>query len=106
MTTATWALVIVGLVSASGGVAALARWVPRLRPGRTRRELGQLRRQHELLRTALWMLTSAHGERWEVNRKVRDMLMLDGWTPDEDLRAEVGDYSLSRLRDRVPGVTE
>ena len=88
-------------------------WLTSIRPGSTRREGGQLRseiaesrsetdqlrRRIDLLQNATWLNVSATGEAYEDNDKVRSMIMLDGWRPDDALRGQVGDYSLDRLMD-------
>jgi hypothetical protein len=83
MTVATWILAIATTVLALEGGTALLQWTNRLRPGRTRRELDELRREVTLLHTAAWMdvSTAGQGRRTEVDEKVRTMLMLDGWHP-------------------------
>jgi hypothetical protein len=40
------------------------------------------------------MSVASHGQAYDVNRKVRNIVTLDGWQPDDDLRARVGDWSL------------
>jgi hypothetical protein len=106
MTIATWILAIATLAIAAEGATALVQWTNRFRLGRTCSELEQLRRELALLHHAAWMDVSSQGQRYEVDDKVRAMLMLDGWKPNDELRAEVGDYSLSRIQEDIPGVTD
>jgi hypothetical protein len=86
---------------ATEGAAFLRNWLTQIRPGRTRREVetlqqraDDLERSTELLQTAIWMSVSSHGQPYEVAKKVRTMVMLDGWRRDDQLRAQAGDYSL------------
>src|SRR5450755_3151546 len=92
MTIATWILAIATTVLALEGGTALLQWTNRLRPGRTRRELDELRREVALLHTAAWMdvTTAGQGRRTDVDEKVRAMLMLDGWRPDIQLAEQAG----------------
>lgn len=108
MLTATWILAIATALLAIEGGTALLTWTDRLRPGRTRRELNQLRREVTLLHTAAWMdvATAGQGSRTDVDEKVRTMLMLDGWTPDMDLAQQAGYFNLDRLHGDIPGVTD
>ncbi len=52
MTVATWILVIATLALAIEGGTALLQWMEHLRPGRTRREIEQVKRQITLLQHA------------------------------------------------------
>jgi hypothetical protein len=105
MTVATWILAIATAVLAIEGGTALLTWTDRLRPGRTRRELDQIRREVSLLHHAAWIDVTAEGqgERYEVDEKVRTMLMLDGWRPDPELAEQAGYFSMDRLRGDTPG---
>jgi hypothetical protein len=103
MTIATWILAIATMALALEGATFLKNWLTQIRPGRTKADIQALQqrahhleRRSDLLQTALWMSVSSHGvssQAYDVNRKIRDMVMLDGWEPDDQLRAEVGDYS-------------
>ena len=109
MTVATWILAIATTVLAIEGGTALLAWTDRLRPGRTRRELAQLRREVNLLHHAAWMdvTTAGQGSRTDVDEKVRTMLMHDGWRPDMDLVEQARYFSLDRLGEGgIPGVTD
>jgi hypothetical protein len=108
MTIATWILAIATTAIAVEGGTALLQWTNRLRPGRTRRELEQLRREVALLHHAAWIdvATAGQGSRTDVDEKVRTMLMLDGWRPDMDLAEQAGYFNLDRLRGGIPGVTD
>jgi hypothetical protein len=74
-------------------------------PGRTRRELDELRREVELLYTAAWMdvSTAGQGSRTDVDDKVRAMLMLDGWQPDMRLTEQAGYFDIRRIQDNSFG---
>jgi hypothetical protein len=104
MTVATWILAIATAVLALEGGTALLQWTNRLRPGRTRRELDELRREVTLLHTAAWMDVSnaGQGTRTVVDDKVRAMLMLDGWRPDMKLAEQAGYFNLSSIQDDGP----
>jgi hypothetical protein len=99
MLIAAWILAIATTVLAIEGGTALIQWTNRLRPGRTRRELDQLRREVELLHTAAWMdvTTAGQGPRPEIDDKVRAMLTLDGWQPDLDLAGQAGYADMGRI---------
>lgn len=99
MLIATWILAIATLALAVEGGTALLQWTSRLRPGRTRRELDQLRREVELLHTAAWMdvTTTGQGPRPEMDDKVRAMLTLDDWQPDMDLAGQAGYFDMGRI---------
>jgi hypothetical protein len=113
MLIATSILAAATVVLAIEGAAFLRNWLTSIRPGSTRRELDQLRseigelrsetdqlrRRTDLLQHAAWLSVSATGQSYEVADKVRSMVMLDGWRPDDALRGEVRDYSLGRLMD-------
>lgn len=101
MTIATWILAGATVLLAIEGAAFLRNWLTQIRPGRTRRQIedlqhrtGQLERRVDLLQHAEWMSVSSHGQAYEVGDKVRKMVMLDGWRPDDELRAQAGDYDL------------
>jgi hypothetical protein len=108
MTVATWILAIATTLLAIEGGTALLKWTDRLRPGRTRRELNQMRRQITLLQHAAWMdvATAGQGSRTDVDEKVRNMLMLDGWRPDMGLAGQAGYFSMSRIQDDNPSVAD
>ena len=109
MTIATWILAIATVFLALEGGTALLTWTDRLRPGRSRRELDQLRREVALLHTAAWMdvTTAGQGSRTDVDDKVRTMLMLDGWRPDIQLAEQAGYFNLDRLRETgLPGTSD
>lgn len=84
---AAWILALATLVIAGTGVGA---WqYVKVRPGRTRRELAELRDQVELLQYAVWMVAS-NADR----ERIHAMLRLRGWQPDEAsaLLEKVGYY--------------
>jgi hypothetical protein len=108
MTIATWILAIATVAIAVEGGTALLQLTAQLRPGRTRRELEQIKRQIMLLQHAAWMdvATAGQGTRTQVDEKVRAMLMLDGWRPDMSLAEQAGYFDIDRLHEGgIPGVT-
>ena len=71
VTVATWILAIsTALLALEGGTAVL-KWTDRLRPGRTRRELDQIRREVSLLHHAAWMdvTTAGQGDRDAIDER-------------------------------------
>ena len=99
MTVATWILAIATVVLAIEGGTALLQWTARLRPGGTRHEIDQLKRQITLLQHAVWMdvASAGQGQRSDIDERVRAMLMLDGWRPDMTLAEHAGYFNLDRL---------
>jgi hypothetical protein len=71
MTIATWILAIATAMLALEGGTALLTWTDRLRPGRTRRELQEVRHELALLHHAAWMdvTTAAQGSRADATRR-------------------------------------
>ncbi len=107
-TVATWILAISTAPLALEGGTAVRKWTDRLRPGRTRRELDQIRREVSLLHHAAWMdvTTAGQGDRDAIDERVRAILMLDGWHPDVHLAEQAGYFSLDRLQGETPGMAD
>ncbi len=105
MTIATWILAIATAAIAAEGGTAVWKFV-RVRPGRTRRDLDAMQRQITLLQHAVWIdvATAGQGQRTDIDERVREMLMLDGWRPDMQLAEQAGYFNLDRLHETgIPG---
>ena len=109
MLVATWilaagtgVLALATVVLAIEGGAALLAWRDRLRPGRNRREIEDLRRQVHLLQHAMWMDVSRtnQGSSAEIDPRIQAMLTMDGWQPDMNLMEKAGYFNFNRLRGR------
>lgn len=97
---ATWILALSTLALAIEGGAALRGWLAHLRVGRRRRELDEMKREISLLHHAVWMdvAVGGQGSRPQIDERVRNLLMSDGWRPDAERMAEAGYFDLRTIQ--------
>lgn len=97
---ANWLLALATAAVAIEGGAAVLKYIDRLGPGRTRRELDVIHEEVALLRHAVWMDITRAGQGdvpSKVDERIRNLLMSDGWTPDMDLAQRFGYFDLHRI---------